>query len=96
LERLVFEPNGRLVFDATVTRSNRNLFIFAKEVVSEDQQAIGSIGWADLPPMDPLPSATGQPASTWVDRSPSPAARAGPGRLACTVKPALMHRRLPW
>lgn len=53
VRRLVFKPNAKLIFDDAVTRMHRNLFIFAEEVTSEDQERLGSITWADLEPSTP-------------------------------------------
>lgn len=49
-KRLVFKPNARLIFGPAVVRRTANLFIFAQEIVSEDNEAPGTITWADLPP----------------------------------------------
>jgi hypothetical protein len=53
VRRLSFKPGGKLIFDYKTTREHRNLFIFADEIVSEDQLSLGEITWVDLPPSVP-------------------------------------------
>lgn len=74
--RLVFKPNAKLIFDDAVTRMHRNLFVFADEIVSEDQERLGSVAWTDLAPSTPPPPGYG-PAGTNMGGAES--ATGGPG-----------------
>lgn len=49
-ERIVFEPNARLVFTKTAYESRPTFFLLAKEVVSLDQEHPGTITWEQPQP----------------------------------------------
>jgi hypothetical protein len=53
VERLRFGPNAKLLFRENVVRANPNIFIFAKEIISTDQQNPGTISWSDPGPSTP-------------------------------------------
>lgn len=81
VKKLTFKRNSRLIFDETVTRAHKNLFIFAERIVSEDQQELGEVTWVDIdasvPPipgygasggnMGGVESATGGPGAAGPD-----------------------------
>jgi hypothetical protein len=52
VERLVFKSGAKLVFDGAVVRRSPNVFVFARETVSEDQRKIGEFGWEAPPPSE--------------------------------------------
>jgi hypothetical protein len=45
VRKLVFKPGSKLIFSQAAVGERRNLYIFAEEVVSEDQESPGVIGW---------------------------------------------------
>lgn len=45
VRRLVFKPGARLIFSSAAVGERRSLFIFAEEIVSEDGEQPGTIGW---------------------------------------------------
>ncbi|OEZ89651.1 hypothetical protein JAB5_00270 [Janthinobacterium sp. HH103] len=59
VRQLIFRPGSRLIFDEAVTRANRNIFIFAEEIISEDQENPGTITWVDVAPSIPPAAGSG-------------------------------------
>ncbi|HEX5325681.1 MAG TPA: hypothetical protein VFW75_03340 [Acetobacteraceae bacterium] len=56
--RIEFKPGSTLVFSSTVLRDRRNLFIFARQIVSDDPQRAGRISWEKVPADAPPPLGT--------------------------------------
>ena len=59
VRQLIFRPGGRLIFDESVTRANRNIFVFAEEIISEDQENPGTVTWVDVAPSIPPAAGSG-------------------------------------
>lgn len=56
--RIIFEPGSSLLFSAQTLASRRNIFIFAQEIVSENAEQPGTIGWEKDTPSTPPPLGT--------------------------------------
>lgn len=60
-QKIVFKPGASLIFSADVLRQRRNLFIFANQIVSDDQEHPGTITWQKSTPDAPPPLGTASP-----------------------------------
>jgi len=84
VSKLTFKSGAKITFDHEVTRKNRNLFIFADEIVSEDQEHIGTIGWIDLPPSVPVAPGMGQSGADMAAQESIAGGTGGPGPIGRT------------
>src|SRR5439155_31455 len=77
-ERIVFEPNAKLVFSKDAVAARGNLFILAREITSLDQEHPGQISWEK----PSAPGAPGQPGSAAAGASNNQSEGAPGGRGA--------------
>ena len=61
-DRLIFEPGARLIFSRTALSKRQSVFIGANSIVTNDDDAPGTITWESYTP-SPEPDAAGEAAS---------------------------------
>ena len=74
--KITFKPGSRLIFSGSAIAERRDLFIFAEEIVSEDNEKPGTITWEKSVPTTQPPQGSG---SSGIDNGARESARGEDG-----------------
>lgn len=75
-KKIVFKPGARLIFSASAVSDRKDVFIFAEEIISEDNENPGLITWEKTVPTTQPPQGSG---SSGPDNGARESARGGDG-----------------